>query len=172
MNHPNSLAENHDRSGTNSHEGSQEREFGRTQVDLPARRFSRLLHKLEVKPEERDIKSRNARSELRLNLREAVFDIRHEELDYAAAKTKSSGAPPADEDEDSDEVSASTNQQPTPLSTILADKPYAQPKGPTATVEIAEPAGPAPIKTYKTYIMYGFLAGLAAVLILAIAISN
>ncbi len=163
-----------------------DRELHSTKQTGSASRFSRLLHRLEVNPKELARSHRTGHAvlggELRINhepgsstensekeldnREEAIFDIRHEALDSAsyAAKPVTSDLSDGKEGET---VSASA-QIPTALSSILADKSYTQAKEPT--VPIAEPS-PTPLemlKDHKAYIIYGFLAGITAIVVVVV----
>lgn len=198
-------AENPNWSESNPHEESkeffarwlhrkQENELSRAGDQLSVSRFSRLLHRLELKSEELHAKPQIAGSELRINhpaeaphhisksgeqaaseksgseeesdgIKETFFDIRHEELDDAMPKSQPIAA--TDEEAVQEQTSSHTNKQPIPLATILAEKKYRQTRQPSV-LETETLPEKTPIKTYKAYIVYGFLAGLAGVAVLAV----
>lgn len=168
---------------------------------LPATRLSRLLHKIDIKPEkQRNInlqgiglefsRTENS-SELHINhsgeypqgelyiknetqhgqqetpdstdgIEEAIFDQRHEQLDHAMPQAKS-----FELKQDPGNIAAASSQTAIPLADILADKPYAQTN--QAKVPIAaQPVLGSVWKSYKTFVLYGFLAGVFVVVIMAI----
>lgn len=96
------------------------------------------------------------------NLEEAVFDLRHEQLDHAMPLAKSFATTP-----NPDYITASSSQHPTQLAAILADKPYAQAQQAKVPIATDSPQQPA-LKGYRLFVLYGFLAGLAVVLLIAI----
>lgn len=103
------------------------------------------------------------------DIEEAVFDRRHEQLDHASSQIK----PPVNQsDTDEEETQAAAHQaiRPVPLSSILAEKPYVKAKEIDTELKKIPIEQPPITKTYKTYILYGFIAGLVTVGIMTIII--